>query len=60
MRLPSMSAGLAASTVTPGRMPPVLSVTSPVMVWAVAVPAPTDRASSTVTTVSLHLMVVLL
>ena len=30
-RLPSISAGLDASTVTPGRMPPVLSVTSPMI-----------------------------
>ena len=36
-RLPSISAGLAASTVTPGRTPPVLSLTSPVIeLWASA------------------------
>lgn len=36
-RDPSMSTGLDASTVTPGRMPPVLSVTCPVMLlWAYA------------------------
>ena len=60
MRLPSMSAGLAASTVTPGRMPPVLSVTSPVMVWAIAVLAPTDKASTTATAVNERLMLLLL
>ena len=37
MRLPSMSSGLEASTVTPGRMPPVLSVTwPPIALWAAA------------------------
>ena len=38
VRLPSMSAGLAASTVTPGSTPPVSSRTLPAMlpVWAAA------------------------
>ena len=51
-RLPSMSAGLDASTVTPGRMPPVLSVTSPVnwlVPWACAAAGARARAASTTT-----------
>ena len=50
-RLPSIRAGLDASMVTPGRMPPVLSVTTPAMLespWAnVAVGANARAASKT-------------
>ena len=47
-RLPSISNGLAASTVTPGSTPPVLSVTSPVIcVWAKAAAGTKTTASAT-------------
>ena len=60
-RLPSISAGLDASTVTPGRMPPVLSVTSPVsvlLVWANATPGASARAASATTAVQERLITV--
>ncbi len=51
----SMSAGLDASTVTPGRMPPVLSVTTPAISasWARTAEG-TDREVTTTAEANAH------
>ena len=59
-RLPSIRAGLEASTVTPGRTPPVLSLTSPVMeLWANAAAGNSTRQASTASALRAHLACVI-
>ena len=49
VRTCSISAGLRASTVTPGRMPPVSSETVPPMVCALAAPGASHRNAAAIT-----------